>query len=109
MPAPLRACMCVCERERERKKEFKVKSTKADTPRHFSTGMKLHLASLVSKESELLLSGDNIKGNVLADPSAKVSPGALVGPDVVIGPNCVIEDGARVVGATLLGGKKARL
>ena len=71
--------------------------------------MKLHLASLVSKGSDLMLSGSNIKGNVLTDPSAKVSSGALVGPDVVIGPNCVIEDGARVAGATLLEGKKARL
>lgn len=71
--------------------------------------MKLHLASLLSKGSDLLLSGSNIKGNVLADPSSKVSPGALVGPDVVIGPNCVIEDGARVVGATLLEGRKSRL
>lgn len=71
--------------------------------------MKLHLACLVSKESGALLSGSNVKGNVLADPSAKVGSGALVGPDVVIGPNCVIEDGARVAGATLLGGKKAEL
>ena len=36
--------------------------------------------------------GDNFRGNVLVDPTAKVSPKAIIGPNVVIGAGCIIED-----------------
>lgn len=36
--------------------------------------------------------GNNFKGNVLIDPTAKVSPTAVLGPNVVIGAGVVIGD-----------------
>lgn len=48
------------------------------------------------KHYNLTAEGNNFKGNVLIDPTAKISPNAVIGPNVVIGAGVVIEDGARI-------------
>jgi len=49
---------------------------------------------------------DNIIGNVLIHPTAKVSENALIGPDVVIGENAIVEDGARIMNSAIMKGVK---
>ncbi|AMD18507.1 HBL395Wp [Eremothecium sinecaudum] len=71
-------------------------------PKDFLAGSALYLNSLAKRNSTLLAKGDNIVGNVIADPSATISPTAKVGPDVVIGPNCTIGDGVRITGSVVL-------
>jgi len=39
----------------------------------------------------MLAKGENIIGNVLIDPTAKIDETAVIGPDVTIGPGCIIE------------------
>jgi len=46
--------------------------------------------------TDQLASGDNIKGNVLVDPTAEVHAEALVGPNVAIGAGCVVGKGTRL-------------
>jgi mannose-1-phosphate guanylyltransferase len=65
-------------------------------PKDFLIGNKLYLNSLRKKNENMLAKGDNIIGNVLIDPTAKVHSDAILGPDVTIGPGVVIEEGARL-------------
>jgi len=69
-------------------------------PPDFLTGQGMYLDSLAahggSQGADTLATGDNIKGNVLIDPSAKIGKGCLIGPHVVIGPNVTIADGVRL-------------
>lgn len=51
-----------------------------------------------------LAKGDNIKGNVIIDPSAVVDPSAVIGPNVVIGKNCKVGPASKVSNSTLLAG-----
>jgi mannose-1-phosphate guanylyltransferase len=46
--------------------------------------------------SEELAKGDNIIGNVLIHPSAKVDESCVIGPNVVIGENCTVARGVRL-------------
>ena len=74
-------------------------------PKDYVTGVNLHLASLRARApAELAPAGAGIKGNVLIHASARVAPGAVLGPDVVVGPHCVVEEGARLISASLLEG-----
>lgn len=71
-------------------------------PSDFIIGTKLILESYRTKDPSLLSTGKNIIGNVLIDPSAKISDSAVIGPNVTIGPNCVIEEGARIKNVVML-------
>jgi mannose-1-phosphate guanylyltransferase len=51
---------------------------------------------LKDKDSDQLAKGDNIIGNVLIHPSAKVDSSSVIGPNVVIGENCVVARGVRL-------------
>lgn len=75
-------------------------------PHDYLSGQTLYLKSLQDEKSDRLATGDNIKGNVLIDPSATVDATALIGPNVVIGAGCVVEAGTRIAGSTLLEGSK---
>lgn len=46
--------------------------------------------------SSQLAKGDNIIGNVLIHPSAKVDENSVIGPNVTIGANCIIGSGVRL-------------
>jgi len=46
--------------------------------------------------TDKLASGDNIRGDVLIDGTAKVDLEALVGPNVAIGAGCVVGKGTRL-------------
>ena len=63
---------------------------------------------MAAKKSTDLAAGGNIIGNVLIDPTAKVSETAILGPDVVVGPDCVVEAGARIMSSSILGSGKVR-
>lgn len=52
--------------------------------------------------SDELAKGDNIIGNVLIHPTAKVDSSSVIGPNVVIGENCVIMKGTRISEACIL-------
>lgn len=71
-------------------------------PQDFLTGTKMILESYKNKSPELLLTGPNIVGSVLADPSAKIAASAVIGPNVTIGPDCVVEEGARLKNVVML-------
>ncbi|KAL3229579.1 hypothetical protein RNJ44_01715 [Nakaseomyces bracarensis] len=71
-------------------------------PKDFLSGTVLYLNSVSKKNPEKLTKGDNIVGNVMIDPSAKIAASAKVGPDVVIGPNVVIGEGARITRSVAL-------
>ena len=53
-----------------------------------------------------MATGDNIKGNVIIDATAKIDPTSIIGPDVVIGPNCTVGPGNCIKSSTLLAGSK---
>lgn len=65
-------------------------------PKDFIIGSQLYLDSLKKSGEGELAKGDNIIGNVLIDPSAKVHPEAVLGPNVSIGADCVIGKGVRL-------------
>jgi len=65
-------------------------------PKDFLTGTKLYLQHLKDQESVELARGDNIIGNVLIHPSAKVDGSSVLGPNVVIGADCVVARGVRL-------------
>ena len=65
-------------------------------PKDFLTGTKYYLQHLKDQGSEELAKGDNIIGNVLIHPTAKVDSSSVIGPNVVIGENCVIARGVRL-------------
>ncbi|CCE61905.1 hypothetical protein TPHA_0B02325 [Tetrapisispora phaffii CBS 4417] len=71
-------------------------------PKDFLAGTVLYLSSVAKKNEEKLAKGSNIVGNVIVDPTAKISPSAKIGPNVTIGPNCVIGDGARIERSVIL-------
>lgn len=71
-------------------------------PKDFLSGTVLYLNSLAKNHPEKLAKGDNIVGNALVDPSAKISSSAKIGPDVVIGPNVTIGDGVRITRSVVL-------
>lgn len=71
-------------------------------PKDFLAGTVLYLESLSKRQPQKLTKGSNIVGNVLVDPSAKISATAKVGPDVTIGPNAVIGDGVRITRSVVL-------
>ncbi|AGO10911.1 AaceriAFR599Wp [[Ashbya] aceris (nom. inval.)] len=71
-------------------------------PKDFLAGTVLYLNSLSKRHPEQLAKGDNIVGNVIIDPSAKISGSAKLGPDVVIGPNVTIGEGVRITRSVVL-------
>lgn len=87
-------------------------------PKDFLHGMELYLQHLASEQSEsgkadkdsvsdrvtteYLATGDNIIGNVLIHPTAKVGDQCLIGPNVTIGSGCVIEDGVRISNTAIM-------
>ncbi|KAL4466366.1 hypothetical protein ABPG72_001044 [Tetrahymena utriculariae] len=71
-------------------------------PKDFVIGTTLILESFRSKNPSVLSTGQNIIGNVLIDPTAKISPSAVIGPNVTIGPDCVVEEGARLKNVVML-------
>lgn len=71
-------------------------------PKDFLAGTVLYLNSLSKRNPEKLATGSNIVGNVMVDPTAKISLSAKVGPDVVIGPGVVIGDGVRITRSVVL-------
>lgn len=74
-------------------------------PKDFLSGQVLHLEYInkhLTKEENKLATGENIIGNVLIHPSAKIGANVKLGPDVVIGENCQIDDGARIIRSCLL-------
>ncbi|QLG71578.1 hypothetical protein HG535_0B06230 [Zygotorulaspora mrakii] len=77
-------------------------------PKDFLSGSVLYLNSLSKRHPERLATGPNIVGNVLVDPSAKISETAKVGPDVVIGPNVTIGDGVRITRSVVLSNSTIR-
>jgi len=77
-------------------------------PKDFITGTGLFLAYLAEIEPEHLATGNNIRGNVIIHPSAKVSHQCVIGPNVVVGADVVIEDGVRIRSSTLLRGSKVQ-
>lgn len=64
-------------------------------PKDFLTGMCLYLNSLRHRDASQLYEGEEIVGNVMVDPSAKIGKGCRIGPNVTIGPDVVIEDGTK--------------
>ncbi|KNC33272.1 hypothetical protein FF38_06224, partial [Lucilia cuprina] len=63
---------------------------------------KLKLDQAAEETPELSTKGENIKGNVFIDSSAKIDPTAKIGPNVTIGPNVKIGPGARVRDSVIL-------
>ncbi|CDW81783.1 mannose-1-phosphate guanyltransferase [Stylonychia lemnae] len=72
-------------------------------PKDFMNGTKLYLQYLKDQGSEDLARGDNIIGNVLIHPSARVDPSSVIGPNVVIGEDCVVWNGVRISESTIFG------
>lgn len=71
-------------------------------PKDFLTGTKYYLQHLKEQGSEELAKGDNIIGNVLIHPTAKVDSSSVIGPNVVIGENCTIARGVRLADACIM-------
>lgn len=71
-------------------------------PKDYLTGLALHLDSVRRKSPELLASGDNIKGNVIIDPTVTIGDNCLIGPNVSIGQGVVIGDGVRLSNCVIL-------
>ncbi|SCU94359.1 LAME_0F07162g1_1 [Lachancea meyersii CBS 8951] len=71
-------------------------------PKDFLSGSVLYLNSLSKRSPQSMAKGNNIVGNVIVDPSAKISASAKIGPDVVIGPNVTIGDGVRITRSVVL-------
>lgn len=71
-------------------------------PKDFLQGTHLILESYRKRSPAMLAKGENIIGNVLIDPTAKIDETAVIGPDVTIGPGCIIEQGVRLKNACLL-------
>ncbi len=65
-------------------------------PKDFLLGTKYYLQHLKDQGSLELAKGDNIIGNVLIHPTAKVDSSSVIGPNVVIGENCTIARGVRL-------------
>lgn len=65
-------------------------------PKDFLLGTKFYLQHLKDQGSEELAKGDNIIGNVMIHPTAKVDQSSVIGPNVVIGENCTIARGVRL-------------
>ena len=62
-------------------------------PKDYLLGQKLFLQSLRQKTPDRLAKGENITGDVLVDPTAKIDPTAHLGPNVVVGANVVVGPG----------------
>lgn len=77
-------------------------------PKDYLIGIELYLNSLCSKDPAKLANGDNIEGNVLIDPTAKIGRNCLIGPNVTIGANVIIEDGARLSRCAVLEGARIK-
>jgi len=77
-------------------------------PKDFLIGTRLYLESLKKANSNLLSTSENILGNVIIDPSAKVHKDAVIGPNVSIGPNCVIEEGVRLKNCCVMTGSTVK-
>lgn len=74
-------------------------------PKDFLSGTCLYLTSLAKKNSSMLTATSEPYvqgGNVLVDPTAKISPDAKIGPNVVIGPNVTVGAGARLSRSVVL-------
>ncbi|CAH8355682.1 unnamed protein product [Eruca vesicaria subsp. sativa] len=78
-------------------------------PKDYLTGQRMYLDYLrKNAPGELLVSGDGIIGNVMADETAVIGDRCLIGPDVVIGAGCVIESGVRLFGCTVMRGARIK-
>lgn len=75
-------------------------------PKDYLIGVGLYLESIEKKGQ--LPKGENINGNVLIDPSAKIGKNCIIGPNVTIGPNVVIEDGVRISRSAILEGARIK-
>lgn len=62
----------------------------------------LYLDETQIEQSKLLASGDNIKGPVYIDPSAKIDPTAKLGPYVTVGAGVDVGAGARLRNTVVL-------
>lgn len=71
-------------------------------PKDFLIGTKYYLQFLKDRGSDELAKGDNIIGNVLIHPSAKVDSSSVIGPNVVIGENVTVQRGARLSDCCIL-------
>ncbi|CAI4228337.1 unnamed protein product [Auanema sp. JU1783] len=71
-------------------------------PKDFIKGTTLYLAHQRKANPSLLANTENIRGNVLIDPSAQIGNDCRIGPDVVIGPRVVIEAGVCLSHCTIL-------
>ena len=58
------------------------------------------------EDRQTLRKGDNIKGNVIVDESAKIDPTAVIGPNVVIGKDVVVGPGTKIINSTIMSGTK---
>lgn len=58
--------------------------------------------NLNEKGGDLLAKGNNVIGNVLIHPSAKIDPNSVIGPNVVIGEDCIIGKGVRISDSCIL-------
>ena len=65
--------------------------------------MCLYLSALRHKKSDMLTE-QNVIGNVLIHPTAKIGKDCKIGPNVTIGPNVVIENGVCIRRSTILRG-----
>lgn len=75
-------------------------------PRDYLQGLRLHLGSLRERHPEELAKGDNIKGDVIMDPSVKVGEGSLIGPNVSVGAGVRIGRGVRLSNCFVMSGAK---
>jgi mannose-1-phosphate guanylyltransferase len=75
-------------------------------PKDYLIGVGLYLESIEKKGH--LPKGENINGNVLIDPSAKIGKNCIIGPNVTIGPNVIVEDGVRISRSAILEGARIK-
>lgn len=88
---------------------FKLEGFWADIgqPRDYLAGTNLFLNDLVTTNKESLAKEANhVVGNVVIDPTAKVSENSKIGPNVVIGPGVIVEDGVRIKNSVILANAK---
>ena len=75
-------------------------------PKDYLNGSTLMLDFYRRKHPERLAQGNNIYGNVLIDPTAKIHSNCVIGPNVVIGPGCSVAEGVRLKNVVLLKNSK---
>ena len=77
-------------------------------PKDYLTGMCLYLNYVRHTRPSSLASGEEILGNVLIHPTAKIGSGCRIGPNVVLGPDVVVDDGVCISRSTVLDGTRIK-